>query len=58
MDRDSARPCELRPGLQAALMLWSQQFKGEAINLSGLADADLPADGPPPGSRKVATQAP
>jgi hypothetical protein len=44
--------------LQAALMLWSQQFKGEAINLSGLADADLPADGPPPGSRKVATQAP
>ena len=58
MDQDNAPPMRLRPGLQAALMLWSQQFKGEAINLSGLADADLPADGPPPGSRKVATQAP
>ena len=58
MDQDNVPPMRLRPGLQAALMLWSQQFKGEAINLSGLADADLPADGPPPGSRKVATQAP
>ena len=32
----SAPPMRLRPGLQAAQLMWAQQFKGEAINLSSL----------------------
>jgi len=34
----SVPPMRLRPGLQAAQLMWAQQFKGEAINLSSLID--------------------
>ena len=48
-------PMRLRPGLQVAEMMYSQQFKGEAINLTLLTDgrsADSPA---PVANRKVPT---
>lgn len=51
----SAPPMRLRPGAQTAQMLWAQQFKGEAINLSSLIDQDWPR-GLRTG-RRVATQA-
>jgi hypothetical protein len=47
----------LRPGLHAAERLWAQQFKGEAVDLSNLLDADAPRATPLP-NRKVATQRP
>jgi hypothetical protein len=50
----SAPPMRLRPGAQTAQMLWAQQFKGEAINLSGLIDQDR-SRGLQTG-RRVATQ--
>ncbi len=55
----SALPMRLRPGLQAARHLWAQEFKGEAINLAALIDAETP---PAPGpdqfaNRRVKTQA-
>jgi hypothetical protein len=59
----SVPPMRLRPGSQAAQMLWAQQFKGEAINLSSFIDADAPSgSGPGPGpgltaNRRVLTQA-
>jgi uncharacterized protein YcbK (DUF882 family) len=34
----SVPPMRLRPGLQAAQLMWAQQFRGEAINLSSLID--------------------
>ena len=34
----SVPPMRLRPGLQTAQLMWAQQFKGEAINLSSLID--------------------
>jgi hypothetical protein len=46
----------LRPGLHAAGLMWAQQFKGEAVDLSGVADADVPPGTPRPNSRRVATQ--
>ncbi|HEY5830528.1 MAG TPA: DUF882 domain-containing protein [Hyphomicrobiaceae bacterium] len=51
----SAPPMRLRPGTQTAQMLWAQQFRGEAINLSSLIDQDGPR-GLPTG-RRVITQA-
>jgi uncharacterized protein YcbK (DUF882 family) len=51
----SAPPMRLRPGAQTAQMLWAQQFKGEAINLSSLIDQDW-SRGLRMG-RRVATQA-
>jgi hypothetical protein len=48
-----APPLRLRPGVQGSSLLWAQQFKGEAVNLSALADADLVAALTPP-SRRVA----
>jgi hypothetical protein len=51
----SAPPMRLRPGAQTAQMLWAQQFKGEAINLSSLIDQDW-SRGLRTG-RRVATQA-
>jgi uncharacterized protein YcbK (DUF882 family) len=51
----SAPPMRLRPGAQTAQMLWAQQFKGEAINLSSLIDQDWSA-GLRTG-RRVTTQA-
>ena len=54
----SAPPMRLRPGPQTARLMWAQEFKGEAINLSSLID---PADAPPAPSaplaeRRVQTQ--
>ena len=34
----SVPPMRLRPGSQTAQLMWAQQFKGEAINLSSLID--------------------
>ena len=52
----TAPPLRLRPGLQAAELMWSQQFKGEAVNIAALADADVPVPAAPVPRRKVATQ--
>ena len=50
-----APPMRLRPGVHAAERLWAHQFKGEAVDLSSLFDADAPRAAPLP-NRKVATQ--
>jgi hypothetical protein len=53
---NAAPPMRLRPGLQAARLMWAQEFTGEAVYLAGLLDQDAPrADAPVP-NRKVATQ--
>jgi len=53
----SVPPMRLRPGSQTAQLLWAQQFKGEAINLSSLIDLGR-VDAPPKGAgRSVVTQA-
>ena len=39
----SVPPMRLRPGPQTAQLMWAQQFKGEAINLSSLIDLGCPA---------------
>jgi hypothetical protein len=53
----SVPPMRLRPGSQMAQLLWAQQFKGEAINLSSLIDLDR-ADSPARlARRRVVTQA-
>jgi uncharacterized protein YcbK (DUF882 family) len=36
----SLPPMRLRPGPQTARLMWAQEFKGEAINLSSLIDPD------------------
>ncbi|HUC47387.1 MAG TPA: hypothetical protein VMR94_12605, partial [Hyphomicrobiaceae bacterium] len=36
----SGPPMRLRPGPQTARLMWAQEFKGEAINLSSLIDPD------------------
>jgi uncharacterized protein YcbK (DUF882 family) len=54
----SIPPMRLRPGSQTAQLMWAQQFKGEAINLSSL--IDLGAARTTPASlaqRRVLTQA-
>jgi uncharacterized protein YcbK (DUF882 family) len=53
---NAAPPMRLRPGLHAAERMWGQQFKGEAVDLSNLIDADAPAGAPRVPNRKVATQ--
>ena len=50
-----APPMRLRPGVHAAERLWAQQFKGEAVDLSNLLDADAPRAAALP-NRRVATQ--
>ena len=56
LDQDNvAPPMRLRPGLHAAERLWAQQFKGEAVDLSNLLDADVPRAAALP-NRRVATQ--
>ena len=56
LDQDNvAPPMRLRPGLHAAERMWAQQFKGEAVDLSSLLDADAPRAAALP-NRKVATQ--
>ncbi len=50
-----APPLRLRPGQATApRMLWTQEFKGEAVNLSALADSDAVAQFTPPSSSRIA----
>jgi len=54
----SIAPMRLRPGSQAAQLMWAQQFKGEAINLSSLVDLGASRPAPAPlAERRVQTQA-
>ena len=46
-------PMRLRPGVQAAELMWTQQFKGEAVNLSGMTETGRQPSAVP--SRKVQT---
>src|SRR5262245_11009667 len=58
LDQENASPpLRLRPGLQTAHLLWAQEFKGEAINLSVLYDYGLPPANSGLGKRKVVTSA-
>jgi uncharacterized protein YcbK (DUF882 family) len=53
---NASPPLRLRPGLQTAHLMWAQEFKGEAINLSALYDRDMVA-GEALNKRKVVTSA-
>ena len=54
----SIPPMRLRPGSQTAQLMWAQQFKGEAINLSSLIDLGASLSAPAPlAERRVQTQA-
>jgi uncharacterized protein YcbK (DUF882 family) len=53
----SIPPMRLRPGSQTAQLMWAQQFKGEAINLSSLVDLDAPTAPAQLAKRLVQTQA-
>ena len=56
LDQDNvAPPMRLRPGLHAAERMWAQQFKGEAVDLSSMLDADATRAAALT-NRKVATQ--
>ena len=50
----AAPPMRLRPGVHAAERLWAHEFKGDAVDLSNLIDANAPRAPLP--NRKVATQ--
>ena len=50
-------PLRLRPGLQTAHLMWAQEFKGEAINLSALYDHGAGASPAGLGKRRVVTSA-
>jgi uncharacterized protein YcbK (DUF882 family) len=50
-------PLRLRPGLQTAHLMWAQEFKGEAINLSALYDYGVVASNTGLGKRSVVTSA-
>ena len=54
---DASPPLRLRPGLQTAHLMWAQEFKGEAINLSALYDLDIGASSGSLNKRKVVTSA-
>lgn len=51
-------PMHLRPAQQVAAVMWAQQFKGEAVNLSALLPSTPPGPSPAAGlvSRPVRTQ--
>ena len=53
----SVPPMRLRPGSQTAQLMWAQQFKGEAINLSSLIDPDAASAPARLAKRRVLTQA-
>jgi uncharacterized protein YcbK (DUF882 family) len=53
----SSPPMRLRPGPQTARLMWAQEFKGEAIDLSSLADLDASPASPELAKRRVQTQA-
>jgi uncharacterized protein YcbK (DUF882 family) len=50
-------PLRLRPGLQTAHLMWAQEFKGEAVNLSALYDYGVAAGNAGLGKRRVVTSA-
>ena len=50
-------PLRLRPGLQTAHLMWAQEFKGEAVNLSALYDYGVVASNTGLGKRRVVTSA-
>jgi uncharacterized protein YcbK (DUF882 family) len=54
---NASPPLRLRPGLQTAHLLWAQEFKGEAINLSALYDPDSGASSARLSKRQVVTSA-
>jgi len=54
---NTSPPLRLRPGLQTAHLLWAQEFKGEAINLSALYDLDAAASSARLSKRQVVTSA-
>jgi len=54
---NASPPLRLRPGLQTAHLLWAQEFKGEAINLSALYDLDSGASSGRLSKRQVVTSA-
>jgi hypothetical protein len=54
---NASPPLRLRPGLQTAHLLWAQEFKGEAINLSALYDLDSGASSARLSKRQVVTSA-
>jgi len=53
----SVPPMRLRPGSQAAQLMWAQQFKGEAVNFFMLTDPDRSARASSVNNRVVHTQA-
>jgi uncharacterized protein YcbK (DUF882 family) len=53
----SVPPMRLRPGSQTAQLMWAQQFKGEAIDLSSLIDLDAASAPAQLAKRRVLTQA-
>ena len=53
---NASPPLRLRPGLQTAHLMWAQEFKGEAIDLSALYDRDAVA-GEMLNKRQVVTSA-
>lgn len=53
----SVPPMRLRPGSQTAQLLWAQQFKGEAIDLSSLIDGGQSDSPSRLARRRVLTQA-
>lgn len=54
---NASPPLRLRPGLQTAHLVWAQEFKGEAINLSALYEIGLAPGTTGLGKRKVVTSA-
>ena len=49
-------PMHLRPSLQVAEMMWTQQFTGNAVNISAMQDQPSGAVSAALKSRKVRTQ--
>jgi uncharacterized protein YcbK (DUF882 family) len=53
----SVPPMRLRPGAQTAQLMWAQEFKGEAVNLSSLIDQESAHTPARLAERRVVTQA-
>jgi uncharacterized protein YcbK (DUF882 family) len=53
-----APPLRLRPGVQFAQLIWAQEFKGEAIDLSSFLDADASSGPSRLANRRVQTRSP
>jgi hypothetical protein len=54
----SVPPMRLRPGAQTARLMWTQEFRGEAIDLSSLIDLEQSKSPAQLAKRRVATQSP